>query len=134
LKTLSMSWVARVNNLRTVLFLSSSCLILGSCQTVYGWAESVGNHMPVIGERCNHWQCFTNETGKNETSGAQEMATEGEDGTTEDDDADETGNSTDASRPKTFTNERPPIIPPSTESGLPEVEQRGSRKPFPKPY
>jgi hypothetical protein len=28
---------------------------LGSCQ----WFEDLGEHMPVIGERCDHWQCFT---------------------------------------------------------------------------
>ncbi len=35
-------------------------LFLSGCNTIYGWADSVGKHMPVIGEPCNHWQCMTN--------------------------------------------------------------------------
>lgn len=35
-------------------------LLLNGCNTIYGWADSVGSHMPVIGEPCNHWQCVTN--------------------------------------------------------------------------
>lgn len=126
-----MSWVARVSNLRNILCLSASCIALAGCQTVYGWAESVGNHMPVIGERCHHWQCFTNDTGKSADVASQE-ADDASD-TTEETDADDK-ESTEIKRPRTFTKERPPIIPPSTESGLPEIEQRGARKPFPKPY
>lgn len=36
-------------------------LILSGCDTVYGWADSVGKHMPTLGEPCNNWQCVTNE-------------------------------------------------------------------------
>ena len=35
------------------------CLGLSGCQTIGNWADSVGRHMPVIGERCEHWQCIT---------------------------------------------------------------------------
>ncbi len=24
-----------------------------------GWADDLGRHMPVIGERCESWECFT---------------------------------------------------------------------------
>jgi len=42
--------------------------ILNSCQTISGWADSLGEHMPVVGERCEHWQCFTSSgQKKNET-------------------------------------------------------------------
>ena len=27
------------------------------------WADNLGKHLPVIGERCESWQCFT-ESGK----------------------------------------------------------------------
>jgi hypothetical protein len=34
-------------------------LLLCGCQTIGNWADSIGDHMPVIGDRCEHWQCFT---------------------------------------------------------------------------
>ena len=34
-------------------------LFLGGCQAVGNFADRVGEHMPVLGERCEHWQCFT---------------------------------------------------------------------------
>ncbi len=126
-----MSWVSRVSSLRTALVISTSSLLLTSCQTIYGWADHVGSYMPVIGERCNHWQCFTNDTGHSADVIEQEA-----DGTSEplaETDADD-AEGIDTKRPNTFTEERPPIIPPSTESGLPDIEQRGARKPFPRPY
>ncbi len=44
------------------------CLVLAlsGCQTVGGWFDSVGNHLPVIGERCEHWQCFS-DSGRRES-------------------------------------------------------------------
>jgi len=30
-------------------------LLLTQCQ----WIDDLGEHMPVIGERCENWQCFT---------------------------------------------------------------------------
>lgn len=35
--------------------------LLAACQTIGGWADGLGSHMPVIGERCEHWQCMTTE-------------------------------------------------------------------------
>ncbi len=122
-----------MSNLRRVLFISASCLVLAGCQTVYGAGEYLGSYMPVIGERCNHWQCFTNDTEKSTDPAQQETDSESNELTQNDDETDD-GAGTEAKRPRTFTKERPPIIPPSTESGLPEIEQRGARKPFPKQY
>lgn len=34
-------------------------LPLSACDTVYGFAEDVGSHLPTVGERCEHWQCVT---------------------------------------------------------------------------
>lgn len=34
-------------------------VLLTGCQTVGQWADDVGEHMPVIGERCHHWECFS---------------------------------------------------------------------------
>lgn len=34
-------------------------LLLSGCETIYGWADSVGKHMPTIGEPCRNWQCMT---------------------------------------------------------------------------
>ena len=42
-------------SIATLLLLLALC----GCQTIGNWADSIGNHMPVIGERCEHWQCFT---------------------------------------------------------------------------
>lgn len=135
-----MSWVAKVNSLRNALYLSASCLLLGGCETIYGWANGVGSYMPVIGDRCEHWQCVTSEgQAISEAKKRQQAEMEGMPASENktDDEEDESGSdasSSDAKRPNVFTEERPPIIPPSTESGVPEVEQRGSRKPFPKQF
>jgi hypothetical protein len=32
---------------------------LGGCTWIGNTADSMGEHMPVIGERCEHWQCMT---------------------------------------------------------------------------
>jgi hypothetical protein len=34
-------------------------LLLPGCRAITNWAYGVGEHMPVIGERCEHWQCVT---------------------------------------------------------------------------
>lgn len=34
-------------------------LLLSGCDTIYGWADSVGKHLPTIGEPCRSWQCVT---------------------------------------------------------------------------
>lgn len=36
-------------------------LLLSACDTIGDAADSLGTHMPVIGERCEHWQCLTAE-------------------------------------------------------------------------
>lgn len=35
--------------------------LLSGCETISNFADDVGSHMPVVGERCEHWQCFTEE-------------------------------------------------------------------------
>ena len=45
---------------RNALFMA--CLLaLSACQTISDAADGLGSYMPVIGERCEHWQCFTEE-------------------------------------------------------------------------
>jgi hypothetical protein len=39
-----------------------SLLMLGGCS----WFNSLGEHFPVIGERCEYWQCFT-ESGRQQS-------------------------------------------------------------------
>jgi len=39
--------------------LVSLFFVLNGCQTIGDWADSAGKHMPVIGQRCEHWQCIT---------------------------------------------------------------------------
>jgi hypothetical protein len=34
---------------------AAALLLLGGC----GFFDSVGDHMPVLGDRCEYWQCFT---------------------------------------------------------------------------
>ena len=36
-------------------FLVLLVVLLGGCE----WIDDVGRHMPVLGERCENWQCFT---------------------------------------------------------------------------
>lgn len=46
-------------NYRFLLLLAP--LILSGCDWIGRQADALGEHMPVIGERCEHWQCFTSE-------------------------------------------------------------------------
>jgi hypothetical protein len=32
---------------------------LSGCTAIANWADNMGQHMPVVGERCEHWQCLT---------------------------------------------------------------------------
>jgi hypothetical protein len=32
---------------------------LSGCNWIGRQADTLGSHMPVIGERCEHWQCIT---------------------------------------------------------------------------
>ncbi len=41
--------------------LLASFLLLSGCETIYNAADSLGSHMPTIGEPCRHWQCMTDE-------------------------------------------------------------------------
>ncbi len=34
-------------------------LLLNGCTAIYNAADSVGSHMPTIGEPCRNWQCIT---------------------------------------------------------------------------
>lgn len=36
-------------------------LTLSGCDWMGRQADALGDHMPVIGERCEHWQCMTAE-------------------------------------------------------------------------
>lgn len=38
-----------------MLLVSAPLILLQGCE----WADDLGRHMPVIGERCENWQCFT---------------------------------------------------------------------------
>lgn len=33
--------------------------LLSGCETIYNAADSIGSHLPTIGEPCRHWQCVT---------------------------------------------------------------------------
>jgi len=41
------------------LFALLGLFALSGCSSVGDMADSMGSYMPVIGERCEHWQCFT---------------------------------------------------------------------------
>jgi len=44
------------------IFFIAGCLVLGGCETIGNWADNAGSYMPVLSdERCEHWQCFTEE-------------------------------------------------------------------------
>ncbi len=49
--------------MRSFAFISifAIALPISACRTVGDFADDVGSHMPVIGDRCEHWQCFTEE-------------------------------------------------------------------------
>jgi hypothetical protein len=49
-------------------------LSLGGCE----WIDNLGRHLPVAGERCEHWQCFT-ESGRMQ-SDAKKRELAGRDG------------------------------------------------------
>ncbi len=43
-------------------FLLMVCVALSGCGTMSGWADQAGSYLPVLSdERCEHWQCFTDE-------------------------------------------------------------------------
>jgi hypothetical protein len=46
-------------------------LTLPACDWIGDTADSIGSHMPVIGERCEHWQCFT-QSGKAQSEAARQ--------------------------------------------------------------
>lgn len=50
------------------------CLLTGGCSWIGDTADSLGSHLPTIGERCEHWQCFT--SGGREISRANKEAVE----------------------------------------------------------
>lgn len=39
--------------------LLAACILLSGCSWIGRQADALGDHMPVIGERCEHWQCMT---------------------------------------------------------------------------
>jgi hypothetical protein len=40
-------------------FLLLPLWLVSGCNGIGDVADSLGNHLPVIGDRCEHWQCFT---------------------------------------------------------------------------
>ena len=61
--------------------------LLAGCNWVGRQADALGSHMPVIGERCEHWQCVT-ESGQRQSDlykqqqvkGAQQVQQDVQDG------------------------------------------------------
>jgi|GEM_PF-5147594 len=45
-----------MQNIYTIkILLLTSLFLLTQCE----WIDGIGRHFPVIGERCEYWQCFT---------------------------------------------------------------------------
>ena len=42
-----------------LLVLAAAATLLFGCQWIGRQADALGSYMPVIGERCEHWQCIT---------------------------------------------------------------------------
>lgn len=50
----------RINERTNSRILILLCFLpLASCDWMGRQADALGEHMPVIGERCEHWQCVT---------------------------------------------------------------------------
>lgn len=92
---------------------------LCGCQAIGDWFDRVGEHMPVIGDRCEHWQCFT-EAGQ-EASDAKKA--QEQQATSNAASANPTSNRIPANAPQTLT---PPPTQPATPAGsgvaMPEYE------------
>jgi hypothetical protein len=44
------------------LFIVAACMAISGCETIGNWADDAGSYLPVLSdERCEHWQCFTDE-------------------------------------------------------------------------
>jgi|GEM_PF-1042586 len=73
-----------MKNIAAILMIIS----LTSCQGISNFADGIGKHMPVIGERCEHWQCFSesgrraSDANKNGTSAPLETPPPTSDNTT----------------------------------------------------
>lgn len=50
----------------------AGCAWLSGCTAIGNWADQLGSHMPVIGERCNHWECFSS-SGQMQSSYNEQM-------------------------------------------------------------
>jgi hypothetical protein len=86
---------------------------LSGCQAIGNWFDSVGEHFPVIGERCEHWQCFT-ESGR-EISDANKKKQAAAAGATQATPAQATTPPTSPPLPTTPQNNIPtPVTPPAT--------------------
>jgi hypothetical protein len=49
-------------SLRTIIHCSTGLALVmatAGCSWIGRQADALGSHMPVIGERCEHWQCIT---------------------------------------------------------------------------
>jgi len=45
--------------MKRVVLISALALSTSGCAWMGRQADALGEHMPVIGERCEHWQCIT---------------------------------------------------------------------------
>ena len=50
-------------------------LSLGGCE----WIDDVGRHKPVVGERCENWECFT-QSGQAQSEATKRASAERKDG------------------------------------------------------
>lgn len=46
---------------------------LSDCTAISNVADSIGSHMPTIGEPCNHWQCITDDGQKKSDEAKDEI-------------------------------------------------------------
>lgn len=57
------------------LFYMGVTALLSGCTAISNWADSVGSHMPTIGEPCYNWQCMTESGQKKSAEIKQGMST-----------------------------------------------------------
>lgn len=55
--------------------MSTMVLSLGGCE----WIDDLGRHMPVVGERCENWECFT-QSGRTQSEATKRALAGKEDG------------------------------------------------------
>lgn len=63
------------NTYKRTLLVAAFLLPLGACESL----DDLGRHMPVVGERCENWQCFT-EGGRLQSEANKRAIQQGEGG------------------------------------------------------